>query len=296
MSVTLIADREWTLSISKKGIEIELRHENMLQIPSIFKTGSMLPPTKFLHVQDGETLAYIHSAGQSPGVVFLPGFMSNMRSTKSQAIFEFCHRHAIEFTTLDYYGHGESTCLAGEKRGSIGRWTDDAIQILDHISKSPKQIVVGSSMGAWIMTLLAEARLEKVDGLVGIASAPDFTSTIAETICNDISLSRQMDTNGFCDLRTDYNANGYYRIYKEFLDEASTHTILSGEGFDFDVPIRLLHGTKDKDIDFKYSQELFSKIRSPDKELILVDEGDHRLSKPEEIRVILKTLENILQK
>lgn len=257
-----------------------------------------LPPTKYLSV-DGEKLAYLHSPGQSPGVVFLPGFMSNMRSTKQRAIFNFCQEHSLEFTTLDYYGHGESSCSVDERKGSIGRWMDDAIVVLDSISTSPKQIIVGSSMGAWIMILLAETRLERIEGLLGVSSAPDFTSLMADSIYSNDSLARQMQTEGYCDLPTDYDAKGYYTIHQDFLNEAETHTILSNarNRIDLgDVPLRLIHGKQDKDIDYKQSEALFSQIKSQDKGLILVEGGDHRLSKPEEIEVILKALKDLLRR
>ncbi len=247
---------------------------------------------------DGETLAYVHSPGRSPGVLFLPCFMSNMRSTKPRAILDFCEEHSLEFTALDYYCHGESSC-SEEKIGTIGRWMDDALVVLDSITTSPKQIIVGSSMGAWLMMLVARKRLDRIEGLLGIASAPDFTITMADRIDNNAALASQMQNEGFCDIPSDYDVAGYYRIHRQFLVEAETHAILhSGISQKRiilgDVPLRLIHGKLDKDIDFKQSQILFSEIQCQDKELVLVDEGNHRLSKPDEIKIILTALQNIL--
>jgi len=163
-------------------------------------------------------------------------------------------------------------------------------------------------MGAWIMTLLAkEDRQDRIGGLLGIASAPDFTCLIKESIQNNAALSSQMNRKAYCHVPTEYdNVTGYYRIYKEVLEEAKTHMILQSSSespcslssaieFDFDYPVRLLHGKKDVDIPYEYSEALFSKIKSPDKELIFLNDGDHRLSKPDEIEIILKSLKDIIQ-
>eukprot|EP00979_Chaetoceros_neogracilis_P008925 scaffold2006_cov283-Chaetoceros_neogracile.AAC.9 len=255
-------------------------------------TSQHVPPTKYLTVKDGERLAYWHQPGKAPGIMFLPGFQSTMKSKKSAAILGFCQKDGLEFTTLDYYGHGQSSGSDSEN-GSIERWMSDAINILDGISEEPDQIIIGSSMGAWLMMLLMIERAGRIKGLVGIASAPDFTHILQQQIENDKFLSKQMESSGYCDLPTKYDTKGYYRIHKRFLHQAASLFILSSE-CKVDVPLRLIHGKNDEDILWHSSQALYDKVISKDKELIIVDGGDHRLSKPHELKVILDTLKNII--
>jgi len=261
----------------------------------LIPTNPTFPPTRYLQCDDGEQLAYLHHSGQSPGIIFLPGFQSSMRSTKSQALFNFCQERSLEYATLDYYGHGESSS-SDEKKGTIGRCMSDAMAVLDNVTTSPQQILVGSSMGAWLMILIAQERLERIGGLVGIASAPDFTSIISSHVDGNDDLSTQMQTKGYCDLPTGYDEKGYYTIQEEFLKEAETHFILSDDHvlIELDVPIRLIHGKRDRDISYECSKKLFRQVRSQDKELLLIEDGDHRLSKPEDLKIMLHALNDIL--
>jgi Predicted hydrolases or acyltransferases (alpha/beta hydrolase superfamily) len=256
-----------------------------------------LPSTKFLSLQNGDTLAYLHSRGDSPGILYLPGFHSNMKSTKSKALYHFCQEHSLEYTAFDYYNHGEST-IRNDKPGTIGRWMSDAIEILDHIPENSSQILVGSSMGAWIMMLLAQKRPGRVAGFVGIASAPDFTDLLEKDIYATPSYSNEMQTMGYCDYPTEYDPLGFYRIHKEFLEEAQSHFLLEDDcctvNIGENVPLRLIHGTQDQDISHEISKRLFDRVFSNNKKLILVDHGDHRLSKPDELDIILRSIEEII--
>ena len=246
-------------------------------------------------------LAYIHHPGQSqsPGIMFLPGFKSVMRSTKSRAIFNFCEEQSLEFTTLDYYGEGESRdsdTNSEETKKSIGQWKNDVIAVFDNIPSSQKQIIVGSSMGSWLMILLAKARFERMEGLLGIASAPDFTSLFMGDIAKSDKLANQMEMMGYCDLPTKYDSQGFYRIYQSFLDEAERHFVMTNPRgtLDLDIRLRLIHGMDDKDIDHTLSEILFSEFQTEDKKLHLIEGGDHRLSKPDEIEIIIETLKDLL--
>lgn len=265
----------------------------------IVNTSINLPPPSYLSLDNGNTLAYIHSVGDSPGIFYLPGFQSTMKSTKSRALFHFCQEKSLEFTTLDYYNHGESTRSDDTTSpGTIGRWLSDAMTVLDQIPENSSQIFVGSSMGSWLMMLLLQSRPERVSGLVGIASAPDFTSLIAQDISANPLYSSQMQTMGYCEYPTKYDARGFYRIHKELLEEAQSHFILEHERkFDLhhEIPLRLIHGKQDEDVDYNVSIKLLDRISSCDnKRLILVDDGDHRLSKPKELEVILHAIEEII--
>mmetsp|Transcript_21304 Transcript_21304/g.31122 ORF Transcript_21304/g.31122 Transcript_21304/m.31122 type:complete len:145 (-) Transcript_21304:799-1233(-) len=144
------------------------------------------------------------------------------------------------------------------------------------------------------MILIAMERPEVVGGLVGIGSAPDFTSILSKHISSDPYLSSQIESLGYCDLPSAYDEKGY-AIHKELLVESKNHFVLSGDAsIAIDVPVRLIHGKKDVDIDHKWSQELLKNVRSQDKNLILIEHGDHRLSAREDIDVILGELDGII--
>src|ERR1700719_167680 len=124
---------------------------------------------------DGAAIAYHRTRGGSPGIVFLGGFRSDMTGSKALFLEDYCRRYGRAYVRFDYFGHGMSS---GEfAAGTIGRWREDAIAVIDSLTEGP-QILVGSSMGGWIMLLAALARPERVAALVGIAAAPDFTTDL----------------------------------------------------------------------------------------------------------------------
>ena len=130
---------------------------------------------KFLNRPDGATVAFHSTVGRSPGVVFLGGFRSDMTGTKANALEAACKDAGRAFTRFDYFGHGASSGTFTD--GTIGRWREDAVGVLDELTEGP-QVLVGSSMGGWIMLLAALARPGRVHALVGIAAAPDFTEDL----------------------------------------------------------------------------------------------------------------------
>jgi pimeloyl-ACP methyl ester carboxylesterase len=258
----------------------------------------ILPVARYLARDDGEQLAYINKPGDRLGIYFLPGHQSNMRGKKSEAIYQLCEEMNLEYTAIDYYGHGESS-ISDDRKGTIGRWKDDAIHVLDRVTANPKQLLVGSSMGGWISWLVMRERKERVAGVLNIATAPDFTRQLCQKIDIDVDLSAQMSSRGYSDIPTVYNEQGYYRIYDEFLHEAECHFIFSNETFDYfnvDIPVSLLHGKNDMDIDYKWSVRMFNALSTKDKDLVLIESGDHRLSKPEEINYLTRLLRKIISK
>lgn len=134
---------------------------------------------QYLKTSEGGSIAYQHTNGRSPGIVFLGGLMSDMQGTKANYLSEFCHKIGHSFIRFDYFGHGSSS--GNFQQGTIGRWKQDALTVLDELTTEP-QILVGSSMGGWLMILVARERKERIAGLIGIASAPDFTKTIVDSL------------------------------------------------------------------------------------------------------------------
>lgn len=237
---------------------------------------------------DGEKLAYCASTGSGPGIVFLNGFMSDMQGTKALAFEEHCQNKGHPFVRFDYFAHGVST--GDFKKGTIGRWLDDVLAVLDNLTTGP-QILVGSSMGGWLMLLAALKRPEKVKGLVGIATGADFTE--------DLILS-----NATPEMHDAWNRDGYitqskggadefaYTITKELLDEARDH-LLMRQPIPYQGIVHLLHGMLDADVPFENSLKIADLIESEEVNVTLLKNGGHRLSEPHEIQLIIDAIEGV---
>lgn len=235
-------------------------------------------------------IAYRHTPGKGPGVMFLTGFKSDMQGGKALALEAFCKERGHAFTRFDYSGHGESS--GAFEDGAIGEWADDAVAVLDHVAEGP-QILVGSSMGGWMMLLTALARPERVCGLVGIAAAPDFTRDLIPQALNDHQKA-DLENTGYCEIPNCYDDEEPYKIGKKLLDEGDNHILLDGE-IPLDMPVRLIHGLLDEDVPWQTAQKIMEKIRSTDVEVQFVKSGDHRLSEPHDIDRLLRTVGALLE-
>ena len=243
-----------------------------------------------LQLDNGSSLAYHHRQGATPGVLFFPGFNSNMCGNKALALDAWSEEHGIQFTRFDYSGHGASSGSLEE--GSIGRWRDDALTVLHAITEGP-QLLVGSSMGGWIMLLAALARPERVVGLVGIAAAPDFTERLREQRLQPQQLT-QLAATGFCAMPNRYDDGEPYRISQYLLDESRHHVLLNDE-IPLTVPVRLIHGQCDEDVPWQQALRIAEQLQSVDVEIQLVKSGDHRMSEPQDIKRLLHTIGELRQ-
>jgi pimeloyl-ACP methyl ester carboxylesterase len=245
---------------------------------------------KILARHDGATIAYHRVAGAVPGVVFLGGLRSDMTGTKALFLDEYCRRRGRAFVRFDYFGHGASS---GEfARGTIGRWVEDAVAILDQLTEGP-QIVIGSSMGGWIMLLAALARGPCIHALVGIAAAPDFTEDLF-WVRLDAAQEKAFRANGIITLPSDYDPAGYtYRM--SFFEEAQQHLVMR-EQIALDSPVRLLHGMRDQSVPWQTSLRLAERLRSRDVAVTLVKDGDHRLSAKPDLARLAQTLDELLDR
>lgn len=236
---------------------------------------------RFLDVRNTR-IAYHHHAGEgNTGVMFLGGFMSDMEGGKATMLERFCREQRLPFTRMDYGGHGQSAGQFDE--GTIGLWRDHALAVFDHVA-SKRMVVVGSSMGGWMMLLLALARPQQVAGLVGIASAPDFTENL---IWKQFSAAQQqeMADNGRVMLANCMPGESDYPITQALITEGRNHLLL-GDTVALDCPAHLLHGMKDPDVPWQLSLELAEKLRRDDAEVTLVKNGDHRMSTPQNLALI----------
>ena len=239
--------------------------------------------TSELTLADGTSLAYNHLPGTDPGILFCPGFNSDMQGNKALALEAWCRERGIQFTRFDYFGHGDSDGSVEE--GTIGRWRDDTLAILDTVT-SGSQLVVGSSMGGWIMLLAALARPERIAGLVGIAAAPDFTRRLREQRLDE-QQRRQLEQTGYCEMPNDYDEP--YRISRRLLQEGDEHLLLEND-IALDLPVRLLHGQLDADVPWEHALTIANRLRGDDVEVQLVKSGDHRLSEPTDLQRLINTV------
>ncbi|MBX6323814.1 MAG: alpha/beta hydrolase [Rhodospirillaceae bacterium] len=236
---------------------------------------------------DGGTIAYHRRqplpearARGWPGVIFLGGFASDMGGTKATALDAFCAARGQAFLRFDYFGHGRSS---GDLRdGTIGRWLEDALAVLDGLSEGP-QILVGSSMGGWIALLAARARPQRLAGLVGIAAAPDFTEDLMWAAFDDEDRAR-LTREGIITQTSRYGPTPY-PITLRLIEEGRRHLLLR-DAIPVSRPVRLLHGMEDPDVPWRTALTIAERLTGTDVVVSLVKDGDHRLSRPQDIERI----------
>ena len=238
--------------------------------------------------EDGATIAYHRHHGRAPGVVFLGGFMSDMTGTKATALESFCRARGQAFLRFDYFGHGGSSGEFSE--ATVGRWKDDALCVLDNLTAGP-QVLVGSSLGGWIMLLAALARPERVKALIGIAPAPDATEDLMwNRFAPELQAAILRD--GQARIPSAYGEAGYL-ITRKLIEDGRKHLIL-GKPIPVSCPVRLLHGMRDADVPYRVSIALAEKIAGEDVRIELVKDGDHRLSRERDLALLTRHLELLL--
>lgn len=248
-----------------------------------------LPTPSILTRDNGATIAYHRTPGKPPGVVFLAGFKSDMTGGKALALEAFCRARGNAFLRFDYQGHGQSSGRFDD--GTIGEWSSDAIDVLDKLTDGP-QVLVGSSMGGWMMLLAARARPERIAGLIGLAAAPDFTEDLIAAGLSDAQRA-ELDANGFVLAPNDYGEGDPYRINKLLLDEGGNQLLLR-RPLRLDCPVRLIHGVNDKDVPWETSMRIMDTVTSADVDVTLVKAGEHRLSENHDLDRLRRTLGGLL--
>jgi pimeloyl-ACP methyl ester carboxylesterase len=237
-------------------------------------------PPEFVSRADGVRLAYRYLRGEGPTIIFLPGYMSDMQGGKAQALAEWAADTGQAMLRLDYSGCGESEGTF--ENGTLDIWRDDVLAVIAQATVGPI-ILIGSSFGGWLMLLLAEALGDQVTGLVGIAAAPDFTdwdfddadrATIAAT--------------GRIERPSDYGYDPMV-ITQGFWQSGQSNLRLTGK-IGIDCPVRLIHGQCDPDVPWETSLKLAAALRSSDVQTILVKDGDHRLSRDQDIALLIDTV------
>jgi len=255
-------------------------------------TGMPADVTEFLD-QDGVAIAYRRTTGKPDlaGVVWLGGFHSDMLGEKASALHEHASRAGRSFVRFDYFGHGESQGRFED--GTIGRWRSDALAVIDRLASGPL-VLVGSSMGGWMALLCALARPDRVKALVLLAPAPDFTDRLMWPSFSE-DQQRQIMEQGFWTRPSPYDPAGY-PITRKLIEEGREWNVMHSE-IPLDIPVRILHGGLDEDVPWTHSFELAGQLRTKDVVWSLIKDGDHRLSRPQDVArmtaIVLATADQV---
>ncbi len=241
----------------------------------------------FLTRPDGERLAWCRVAGVGPDLVWLGGFRSDMTGTKAQALADWALAKGRTYLRFDYFGHGESS--GAFKQGTITRWREDALAVLDEMTEGPL-VLVGSSMGGWLACLATLARRDRVRALVLIAPAPDFTEKLMAPDIPPEGLAALASEGVWLEPSEYGDPNP---ITQTLLDDGAGWSILNGEPIPIEVPVRILQGGEDSDVPWRHALELAQAIRGQDLIFSLIKDGDHRLSRPQDITRLIATVEEL---
>lgn len=222
--------------------------------------------------------------GQNPGLLWLSGFNSDMQGTKALALDEWAGQHQRACVRFDYSGHGESGGQFAD--GTIGRWLAESLAVFDRFCAGP-QVVIGSSMGGWLALLLARELRRRgstsLAGLVLIAPAPDFTEELMWKGFPP-EVRAEIETKGQWLRPSDYGAP--YPITKALIEDGRKHLLLGGS-IDVGCPVRILQGAQDADVPWRHAFTLTQRLPVDDVVLTMIQDGDHRLSRPQDIARII---------
>jgi pimeloyl-ACP methyl ester carboxylesterase len=246
---------------------------------------------KYLDVGTGvgaRSIAARGRAGAAPGLLWLGGFKSDMQGSKAQALDQWANDHCRAMVRFDYSGHGESGGAFAE--GTIGRWLEESLAVFGALCRGP-QVVIGSSMGGWLALLMvrelarrAEPAAAAVVGLVLIAPAVDFTEELMWKRFSP-EIKREIEDTGSWSRPSAYSAEPYL-ITRGLIEEARHHLLLGGM-IETGCPVRILQGVNDPDVPWQHAAELTSRLARDDVVLTLVKDGDHRLSRAEDIERLI---------
>lgn len=239
--------------------------------------------TRFHALPDGTRIAFRHTAGTGPTLVFLPGYMSDMAGGKATAVFDWAVAQGRACLLLDYSGCGLSDGRFAD--GTLSKWRDEVLALIATEAPGPV-VLIGSSMGGWLMLLTGLALGARLAGLVGIAAAPDFTAwgysdeqqselLAGETVLEENAYGPQ-PTPTFPAFWADGQAN-----------------LLLGSAIALSCPVRLLHGQRDPDVPWQLSLRLAEQLHSDDVQVTLIKDGDHRLSRDGDIALLLRTISEL---
>ena len=239
---------------------------------------------KYLINKKKHKIAYKAINGKSPGIVFIHGLNSDMQGLKALSIQKYAIKHKLAFVCFDFRGHGKS--YGNFEDFTITDWKEDTLNIIDKVTKGP-QILIGSSMGGWLMMLAARARPKKITGLIGLATATDFGNDLYKNL--SMKNKKELIKKGI----TKYLSNNFsYFLKSKFFTEAKKNNILN-YAFKFKKPLILIHGLKDDVVNSNMPIKIMKKTTGNNVQIIFLKSSDHRLSKYEDLLSINSAIDNI---
>jgi pimeloyl-ACP methyl ester carboxylesterase len=245
--------------------------------------------TDFVEI-GGRRIAVLRRAGRTPGLMWLSGFRSDMTGSKATAIDRFGAAHGLAVTRFDYSGHGQSS---GDYRdGTISQWLEEALAVFE--TTTGPQVLIGSSMGGWIALLLIRALrargIERVAGLALIAPATDMTELMLVQMPK--KYRKLLDKQGFVDKPSDYGAEPY-RITRALIEDGKQH-LLFGRAIETGCPIVILQGAKDRDVPREHTMKLVQHLLVDPVTVTIIPDGEHRLSRAEDLALLDSAIENLI--
>jgi pimeloyl-ACP methyl ester carboxylesterase len=210
--------------------------------------------------------------------------MSDMMGRKAEALAEFCAARGQEFLRFDHFAHGQSSGTMAE--ATVGGWVEDATRVLDRLTEGPL-VLVGSSMGGWVMLLTALARPDRVHGLIGLAAAPDFTEELVWNAYTPEEQAKLMREGQIVEA-SPYSDRPYI-FTRALIEDGRRHLLLNGP-IAIAAPVRLIHGMKDRDVPHNTALRLAERLASKDVVVTLIKDADHRLSRDEDLARIADTV------
>jgi pimeloyl-ACP methyl ester carboxylesterase len=244
----------------------------------------------FLSIDQSSHIAYRRLTGKTPGVVFLCGHGSDMDGSKALEIEVWARNNGRSFLRFDYQGHGQSS--GNFLDGNISSWTNDCLTVLDQLTDGP-QILVGSSLGGWLMLNVALARPERICALVGIAAAPDFTEDLLWTEF-DAAQRRAIEADGKIALPNPYSDEPV--VYPWHLITDGRQKLRLTGALEINIPVRLLHGMADHEVPWQTATRIAECLTSSDVEIMLIKDAGHRFSEPGQLALLTDTLDALITK
>ncbi|TRC93450.1 alpha/beta hydrolase [Mesorhizobium sp. WSM4303] len=243
---------------------------------------------------EGTSIAVRHEAGATPGIAWLGGYKSDMLGTKAQTLSDWAAGEGRAFLRHDYSGHGESGGAFAD--GTISKWLGESLAVFRRFTKG-KQILVGSSMGAWIALRMVQELRKAGDstivGLVLLAPAPDFTNELVEPALT-AAQKRDLKKKGFFEEPSDYSAEPY--IYtRALIEDGRANRVMTGP-IDTHCPVHILQGLADADVPASHALKLVSLLPADDVTLSLIPDGDHRLSRPQDLDMLLRAVGDMVRR
>ncbi len=247
---------------------------------------------EFFSLPDGSKRAYMRQLpdaekAERAGLIFLAGHGSDMLGTKAELLAEYAEKHGLGYLRFDYFGHGQSDGELND--GTISRWVEDSLIMMDALSTGP-QILIGSSLGGWVMLRATQERANRIAGLVGIAAAPDFTEQLIwQTL--DESQKAKMASDGYLAFENRYSDEDVMYTHNLIID-GRDNLVLNSQ-IDIDAPIFLHHGMCDEEVPYQTAFDIASALTSSQIQIILDKQAGHRYSEPAQLDAITSSLDQI---